>query len=78
MLHCVQCVLSHGARCATLISVPYLASVCLCPAGPAAQSSLLPADRRAKVNPARNSQLYAKAMEAPDEVGKPPGKRIGF
>uniref|UniRef100_A0A7S3RA34 amino-acid N-acetyltransferase n=1 Tax=Dunaliella tertiolecta TaxID=3047 RepID=A0A7S3RA34_DUNTE len=46
--------------------------------GPAALSALLPSQRRAKINPARNSQLYVKELEAPDEISKPPGKRIGF
>eukprot|EP00983_Pelagomonas_calceolata_P048433 1141042-Pelagomonas_calceolata.AAC.4 len=45
---------------------------------PAALSALLPSQRRAKINPARNSQLYVKELEAPDEISKPPGKRIGF
>lgn len=48
------------------------------PAGPAWQSDMLPAARRAKINPARNSQLYVKALEAPDESIPLPGKRIGW
>lgn len=48
--------------------------------GPAYASVLLPESRRARVNPARNSQLYVKDMEAPDggSTSVPPGKRIGF
>lgn len=46
--------------------------------GPAARSELLPPDRRGRINPARNSQLYYKDLEAPDETLPTPGKRIGF
>jgi amino-acid N-acetyltransferase len=44
--------------------------------GPAYQCDLLPEARRKRVNPTRNSQLYAKQLEASD--GSEPGKRIGF
>jgi amino-acid N-acetyltransferase len=49
-------------------------------AGPAWCSELLPAKRREKINPARNSQLYAKNLEPlPQGVNlHEPGKRIGF
>lgn len=47
-------------------------------AGPAWCSPLLPATRREKVNPARNSQLYVKDLEAPDASTAAPGERIGF
>jgi amino-acid N-acetyltransferase len=33
------------------------------PAGPAHASVLLPAPRRRRVDPARNSQLYAKSLQ---------------
>lgn len=32
------------------------------PAGPAHSSSVLPANRRGRINPARNSQLYVKSL----------------
>lgn len=51
---------------------------CSCITGSAAYSPLLPAKRREKINPVRNSQLYAKTLEAPDDGSKLPGKRIGF
>jgi hypothetical protein len=48
-------------------------------AGPAATSELLPADRRARVNAARNSQLYVKdILPQGDGPVAAPGKRIGF
>jgi amino-acid N-acetyltransferase len=47
-------------------------------AGPAYASELLPEARRARINPARNSQLYVKHMEAADSELVEPGKRIGF
>jgi len=46
--------------------------------GAAYESKLLPTSRRSKINPARNSQLYVKELEAPDTMGAKPGKRIGF
>lgn len=46
--------------------------------GPAYASELLPETRRARINPARNSQLYVKQLEARDEMTAEPGKRIGF
>lgn len=47
--------------------------------GPAWSSGMLPEARRAKINPARNAQLYYKTMEAPDgNAPITPGKRIGF
>ena len=59
-------------------------SVCADPArccrwvGPAYASHLLPSARRSRINPARNSQLYVKALEAMDGNLAEPGKRIGF
>jgi hypothetical protein len=49
-------------------------------AGPAWCSELLPEGRRARINPARNSQLYVKDLEWGDSevTGVEPGKRIGF
>ncbi|PNH10921.1 putative calcium-transporting ATPase 4, plasma membrane-type, partial [Tetrabaena socialis] len=45
--------------------------------GAAYASELLPIGRRSRINPARNSQLYVKNLEAPaDDLA--PGKRIGF
>ncbi|WIA33803.1 hypothetical protein OEZ86_006913 [Tetradesmus obliquus] len=48
-------------------------------AGPAWCSELLPAARRERINPARNSQLYVKEL-APlnDKNRQKPGTRIGF
>ncbi|GLC55697.1 hypothetical protein PLESTB_001015800 [Pleodorina starrii] len=46
--------------------------------GAAYASELLPLARRARINPARNSQLYVKNMEAPADDLTAPGKRIGF
>lgn len=46
--------------------------------GPAYSSALLPDARRGKIDPSRNSQLYAKTLEAPDVNFSTPGKRIGF
>ncbi|GIL81500.1 hypothetical protein Vretimale_1003 [Volvox reticuliferus] len=46
--------------------------------GAAYASELLPLPRRARINPARNSQLYVKNMEAPADDLIAPGKRIGF
>lgn len=46
--------------------------------GPAFASTLLPEDRRVRINPSRNSQLYVKELMAPDENSSTPGKRIGF
>ncbi|KXZ50954.1 hypothetical protein GPECTOR_14g2 [Gonium pectorale] len=46
--------------------------------GAAYASSLLPLSRRERINPARNSQLYVKDLEAPDHDLQEPGKRIGF
>jgi amino-acid N-acetyltransferase len=49
------------------------------PAGPAWCSELLPAARRARINPARNSQLYVKPIvQLSKELLSAPGKRIGF
>ena len=46
--------------------------------GPAYSSALLPKDRRAKINPARNSQLYVKELEVAYDSLPEPGKRIGY
>ncbi len=47
--------------------------------GPAWASDLLPAQRRERINPARNSQLYVKELEQVDGATmSQPGKRIGF
>ena len=49
------------------------------PAGMAASSALLPAARRAGVDPARGAKLFVKAIVK--DLGRgaaPPGKRIGF
>lgn len=46
--------------------------------GPAYMSFLLPEARRKKINPARNSQLYVKNLEASDAALPVAGKRIGF
>ncbi len=46
--------------------------------GPAFESTLLPEARRARINPARNSQLYVKELEHFDGDLAQPGKRIGF
>lgn len=47
--------------------------------GPAYASELIPETRRARINPARNSQMYVKTLEAPDDANPvEPGKRIGF
>ena len=46
--------------------------------GQAFNSLLLPEARRAKINPARNSQLYVKELQQPDAELPKPGKRIGF
>ncbi|EFJ51352.1 hypothetical protein VOLCADRAFT_57336 [Volvox carteri f. nagariensis] len=46
--------------------------------GAAFASELLPLARRARINPARNSQLYVKNLEAPADDLTAPGKRIGF
>ena len=46
--------------------------------GPAYLSTLIPESRRAKINAARNSQLYVKVLEACDAALPRPGKRIGF
>jgi amino-acid N-acetyltransferase len=46
--------------------------------GPAFSSNLLPNERRAKINPARNSQLYVKDLEAANDNLPEPGKRIGY
>lgn len=46
--------------------------------GPAYSSELLPEARRNKINPARNSQMYSKELEAPDSDMPLPGKRVGF
>lgn len=46
--------------------------------GAAYASELLPLSRRVRINPARNSQLYVKTMEAPAGEMTAPGKRIGF
>ncbi|KAK9824282.1 hypothetical protein WJX72_009159 [[Myrmecia] bisecta] len=50
------------------------------PAGPAHLSALLPEERRARIDPARNSQLYFKnIVDLSDTVQQAPaGKRIGF
>jgi len=45
--------------------------------GPAHASRTLPESRRAKIDPARNSQLYVKRLEAP-VPGMQPGSRIGY
>ena len=48
-------------------------------AGPAWSSELLPSDRRGRINPARNSQLYVKELEPlGDRERVEPGARIGF
>lgn len=48
--------------------------------GPAWCSDLLPAQRRAKINPARNSQLYVKQLVplGGSKGYNEPGTRIGF
>ncbi|KAJ9518434.1 hypothetical protein QJQ45_018455 [Haematococcus lacustris] len=46
--------------------------------GPAYANEVLPAARRARVNPTRNSQLYVKQLEAPHDNLQEPGKRIGY
>ncbi|KAG2437190.1 hypothetical protein HXX76_005854 [Chlamydomonas incerta] len=46
--------------------------------GAAYASELLPLARRSRINPARNSQLYVKNLEAPADNLQAPGKRIGF
>ena len=46
--------------------------------GPAFLSTLLPEARRARINPARNSQLYVKELEEFEGGIIEPGKRIGF
>ncbi len=46
--------------------------------GPAYASKLLPEARLAKINPARNSQLYVKELQEADAQLLQPGKRIGF
>lgn len=48
--------------------------------GPAHSSSLLPPDRRERVNKARNSRLYTKRLHQLDEIERqsPAGRRIGF
>ena len=46
--------------------------------GQAFTSLLLPAARRAKINPARNSQLYVKELQLSGSELPQPGKRIGF
>ena len=48
------------------------------PAGAAAASALLPEARRARVNAARNSQLYVKEIVPSEGPIAAPGKRIGF
>lgn len=47
------------------------------PVGAAHLSTMLPAARRSRVDPKRNSQLYVKMLEAPTP-GMMPGTRIGF
>jgi amino-acid N-acetyltransferase len=47
-------------------------------AGVAHESDLLPAERRAAVDPARNSKLYVKTLLDLDEAAPRAGKRIGF
>ena len=48
------------------------------PAGPAAASALLPAARRAGVDPARGAKLFVKAIVKDlGPAAAPPGKRIG-
>eukprot|EP00878_Enallax_costatus_P033338 GHUV01036758.1.p1 GENE.GHUV01036758.1~~GHUV01036758.1.p1 ORF type:complete len:123 (+),score=33.02 GHUV01036758.1:338-706(+) len=48
--------------------------------GPAWCSNLLPQERRSKINPARNSQLYVKQLVplGQGEQYSKPGTRIGF
>ena len=46
--------------------------------GQAFTSMLLPEARRAKINPARNSQLYAKELQQSHAELPKPGKRIGY
>lgn len=48
--------------------------------GPAWCSELLPSQRRSRINPARNSQLYVKQIVPlkPQEGFNEPGTRIGF
>ena len=48
--------------------------------GTAHSSKLLPPDRRARVNAARNSRLYSKKLHQLDEYERqaPAGRRIGF
>lgn len=60
---------------------PHLVTLCstlASPQGAAYASELLPLSRRVRINPARNSQLYVKTMEAPAGEMTAPGKRIGF
>eukprot|EP00882_Tetradesmus_deserticola_P024823 GHRQ01027151.1.p1 GENE.GHRQ01027151.1~~GHRQ01027151.1.p1 ORF type:complete len:122 (+),score=60.60 GHRQ01027151.1:269-634(+) len=48
-------------------------------AGPAWCSELLPSERRQRINPARNSQLYVKELAPLDDKNRlQPGTRIGF
>jgi len=47
-------------------------------AGAAHSCQVLPADRRARVDPKRNSQLYIKKLEPSNEAMSPAGTRIGF
>ena len=46
--------------------------------GQAFSSLLIPEARRAKINPARNSQLYVKELQETNGALPKPGKRIGF
>uniref|UniRef100_A0A7R9V5J8 N-acetyltransferase domain-containing protein n=2 Tax=Chlamydomonas euryale TaxID=1486919 RepID=A0A7R9V5J8_9CHLO len=46
--------------------------------GPAYASTLLPEARRVRIDPARNSQLYVKQLEACDASMPRAGKRIGY
>ena len=50
------------------------------PVGEAADSRLLPAKRRSRIDSTRNSKLYTKPIEAIAEHAavQPAGKRIGF
>eukprot|EP00798_Chlamydomonas_sp_ICE-L_P013637 gene13637-19519_t len=46
--------------------------------GPAADSEFIPSTRRLRIKRVRNSQLFAKDLEAAQPTDASPGKRIGF
>ena len=53
-------------------------SATFAPAGAAHLSDLLPEERRAAIDPTRNSKLYVKPLQDLDEAAPRAGKRIGF